>query len=70
MFLYSHPQSDRIPLDFNTPPRTESVADALVSEPSVPEVSPSDAQSLLAELGLPARTVSQILAASSAARAF
>ena len=60
----------RAPLDFNAPVRTESVADALVSEPALPEVSPSDAQSLLDELGLPARTVTEILAASSSAPAF
>ena len=70
MFLYSQPLYDRAPLDFNTPPRTESVADALVSEPALPEVSQSDAQSLLDELGLPARTVAEILRASSSARAF
>ncbi|MYH72176.1 MAG: hypothetical protein F4153_06330 [Acidimicrobiia bacterium] len=70
MFLYSYSQSDRIPLDFNTPPRTESVADALVSEPALPEISPPDAESLLADLGLSARTVAEILAASSSARAF
>ncbi|MDE0359927.1 MAG: hypothetical protein OXI74_02045 [Rhodospirillaceae bacterium] len=62
--------ADLAPLDFNAPVRTESVADALVSDPSVPEVSPSDARSLLADLGLPARTVSEILPASSSSRAF
>ena len=58
------------PLDFNAPVRTESVADALVSEPAVPEVSPSDARSLLDELGLPARTVTEILSVSSCAGTF
>ena len=58
------------PLNFNTPVRTESVADALVSEPAVAEVPPPDAESLLCQLGLPARTVTRILAASSSARTF
>ncbi len=57
------------PLDFNAPVRTESVADALVSEPALSEGSAPDAESLLEELGLPARTVTEILA-SSPARAF
>ena len=53
MFLYSHPLSDRAPLDFNTPPRTESVADALVSEPGPAENPRAPAaESLLEELGL------------------
>ncbi len=55
------------PLDFNAPVRTESVADALVSEPALPEGSRAPApESLLAELGLPARTVTEILASSHA----
>ena len=54
MFLYSHPLSDRAPLDFNTPHRTESVADALVSEPGLAgDARASAAESLLEELGLP-----------------
>ena len=59
-----------VPLDFNAPVRTESVADALVSEPGLPEVPPSDAELLLAEIGLSARTVTEILTASSSARTF
>ena len=58
------------PLDFNAPVRTESVADALVSEPAVAEVPPPDTESLLAEIGLPALTVKEILTASSSARTF
>ena len=53
MFLYSHPLSDRAPLDFNTPHRTESVADALVSEPGLAENPRAvAAESLFEELGL------------------
>ena len=59
-----------VPLDFNAPVRTESVADALAPEPALPEVAPPDAESLLAEIGLPARTVTEILTASSSARTF
>ena len=62
--------ADPVPLDFNAPVRTESVADALVSEPALPEVPPPDAESLLAEIGLPALTVKEILIASSSARTF
>ena len=63
--------ADPAPLDFNAPVRTESVADALVSEPAVAEVPPPDAESLLEHLGLPARTVTEImLTASASARAF
>ena len=54
------------PLDFNAPVRTESVADALAPEPALPEVPPPDAESLLEELGLPARTVRDIVSSSSA----
>ena len=55
------------PLDFNAPVRTESVADALVSEPVLCARSRAPApESLLEELGLPARTVREILAFSSA----
>ena len=58
------------PLDFNAPVRTESVADALVSEPALAEGSVPGAESLLEHLGLPARTVTEILTASASARAF
>ena len=58
------------PLDFNAPVRTESVADALAPEPTLPEVPPPDTESLLAEIGLPALTVKEILTASSSARTF
>ena len=58
------------PLDFDAPVHTESVADALVSEPALLEVSQPDAESLLADLGLPARTVTEILSASSSAGTF
>ncbi len=53
------------PLDFNAPVRTESVADALVSEPFLAEESPAP-ESLLEELGIPDRAVREILALSSA----
>jgi len=53
------------PLDFNAPVRTESVADALVSEPILAEESPAP-ESLLEELGIPDRAVREILALSCA----
>ena len=70
MYQASFDAPNRTPLDFNTRPRTESVADALSPEPALPEVPPPDAESLLAEIGLPARTVTEILTASSSARTF
>ena len=66
MYPASFDAPHRTPLDFNTPPRTESVADALAPEPAVAEVPPPDAESLLEELGLPARTVRDIVSSSSA----
>ena len=54
------------PLDFNAPVRTESVADALVSEPALDEGSAPGAESLLEELGMPDRAVREILAFSFA----
>ncbi len=65
MFLRSYQPSSRAPLDFNTPPVTESVADALVSEPALPVGSPAPApESLLSELGLPPHRVREVLAES------
>ena len=53
MYPTSFDSPRRAPLDFNTPSRTESVADALVSEPAPTEGSRAPApESLLAELGL------------------
>ena len=53
MFLHSCPLADRAPLDFNTPSRNESVADALESDPAQSRDSRAIApESLLAELGL------------------
>ena len=67
MFLRMFQQSDRAPLDFNTPPVTESVADALVSEPALPEGSRAPApESLLADIGLPPHRVREVLAESRA----
>ena len=63
MFLRSCPLTDRTPLDFNTPPRTESVADALVSDPAQSRDSRAPApESLLAELGLSDRLARAIVA--------
>ena len=56
------------PLDFNTPARTDTVADATVSEAGpfdaslVPAI---DIESLLGELGLSDRAVREILVFSS-----
>ena len=65
MYLRIFQPSDRAPLDFNTPPVTESVADALVSDPALPDGSRAPApESLLAEIGLPPHRVREVLAES------
>ena len=51
-----------IPLDFNTPHRTESVADALVSEPGLAENPHVPApESLFEELGLSGQVARSII---------
>ena len=66
MFVRSCPLTHRTPLDFNTPPETESVADALVSEPALPEDSRAPAtESLFAELGLSGHVARAIVAERS-----
>ena len=53
MYPASFNSPHSIPLDFNTPHRTESVADALVSEPGLAGDSRAPAaESLLEDLGL------------------
>ena len=53
MYPASFDSPHSIPLDFNTPHRTESVADALVSEPGLAgDARPHAAESLFEELGL------------------
>ena len=60
MILYSHALS--APLDFNTPPRTESVADALVSEPGLAgDPRPPATESLFEELGLSGHVARSII---------
>ena len=69
MFLPSFQPSDRAPLDFNTPRHTDSVADALVSEPALPEGLRAPApESLLSELGLPPHRVREVLAETRSSR--
>ena len=70
MFLYSHPLYDRAPLDFNTPHRTESIADALVSEPGLTGDSRAvAAESLFEELGLSGHLVRAIVEERSGSEA-
>ena len=61
--------SDPAPLDFNTPRHADSIADASVSQArprDTSDVPAPDTESLLAEIGLPARAVREILVSSSA----
>lgn len=69
MFIPSFQPSDRAPLDFNTPCHPDSVADALVSEPALPEGPRAPApESLLSELGLPPHRVREVLAETRSSR--
>ena len=64
-----HAGSDPAPLDFNTPRHADSIADASVSHARPRDTSDLPAlntESLLAEIGLPARAVREILMSSSA----
>ena len=61
--------SDPEPLDFNTPRHADSIADATVSQARLrgtSDVPALDTEVLLAEIGLPARAVREILMSSSA----
>ena len=65
MYHLAHDGADPVPLDFNTPSRTDSVADALVSDPGLSEKPSAPApEALLSELGLPPHRVREVLAAS------
>lgn len=67
MYCHNHGDSPRTPLDFNTPRRTDSVADSLGpdtgphNESPVPTLDPS---ALLTELGLSDRTIREALTES------
>ena len=66
MYHLAHDGADPVPLEFNTPPRTDSVADALVSDPGLAKGPRAPApESLLAEIGLPAHVARQVIAARS-----
>ena len=67
MYLTTYDALNRTPLDFNTPPPTDSVADALVSEPALHKGPRAPGpESLLAEIGLPPHRVRQVLAEARA----
>ncbi|MDE0360629.1 MAG: hypothetical protein OXI74_05620 [Rhodospirillaceae bacterium] len=64
--IVTHPA----PLDFNAPVRTESVADALVSEPGVTgDFRSPAAESLFEELGLSGHVARAIVSERSGSRA-
>ena len=68
MYYVAHTGEHSLPLDFNTPRHTDTVADAPGSEPcprdlqSAPDL---DTGALLAELGLSAQAVLEALTSSS-----
>ena len=64
--MYRFPPSDsrRAPLDFDSPRRTDTVADALGPDPSARgafPISDIDAAALLSDAGLPDRAVRSIV---------
>ena len=64
MYRIKHNPPAPAPLDFNTPHRTDSVADALGPDSGPHDESPVptlNAAALLAELGLPDRAVRSIM---------
>ena len=66
MYPASFDTPQNVPLDFNTPSQTESVADALVSEPALTEGPRVSApESLLSELGLSGHVARAIVAERS-----
>ena len=69
MYHFTRTVADPVPLDFNLPLRTDSVADALgpdlrPNDPSLLTV--PDAAALLDRIGLPAHTVRDIVSERSA----
>ena len=69
MHHLSRTVAEPLPLDFNLPRRTDSVADALGPDPRPHDRSlpaPPDAAALLDRIGLPAHTVRDIVSERSA----
>ncbi len=64
MYDFPPPASRRAPLDFDSPRRTDSVADALAPDPSACDtlpVSDLDTGAMLADAGLPDHEVRSIV---------
>ncbi len=67
MYTASFDPPDRAPLDFNTDPTPNAVADAPKrSDAGFAHVPASDAQALLEQIGVPAHRARQVLAESLA----
>ena len=65
MYRIVHTGADPVPLDFNLPRRTDSVADALCPDPRPHDpipVSDLDTRALLSEAGVPAHGLREVLA--------
>jgi len=69
MYRIAPPGARPVPLDFNLPRRTDSLADALCPDPRphdripVPDL---DTRALLAEAGVPAQRIRELVALSPA----
>ena len=69
MYRTAHTGAHPAPLDFNLPRRTDSVADALCPDPRPHDpipVSDLDTRALLAEAGIPAQGIREVVASSPA----
>ena len=69
MYIVPPPDARRAPLDFTLPRRTDTVADALCSDPRPHDAVPVpdfDAGALLAEAGVPGHAVREVLASRPA----
>ena len=67
MYSVSFDLSERAPLDFNTDPAHDAIADASdIGGAAIDSVTAPDAQALLERIGVPAHRARQVLAESLA----
>ena len=63
MYIFPPPDARRAPLDFDSPRRTDTVADALGPHPSASDTLPAtdiDSAALLVDVGVPGHVVRSI----------
>ena len=69
MYHVAHTDARSVPLDFNLPHRTDPVSDALCPDPRPHDrmpISDLDTLALLAEAGVPAQRIRELVASSPA----